>query len=293
MKTRFAEFRLAALPLTGRTSSTRISMPCPRARLSRGFTLIELLVVIAIIAILAGMLLPALAKAKSKAHSIKCTSNLKQLQLSTFLYMQDTEKSLTYKGPGGDLWISLLATNYAGINGSRVCPTAPETTLAQRKDNQTSGRINRTWRWPSSTVIKEWQGSYALNGWFYNGDTPFFSSGDSRFYLKDTAVKIAVKTPVVADSVWVDAWPLADNLPGKNLFTGDDYMGSGDMSRVTIPRHGASMSDAVKNFNPKNPLPGGINIGFADGHAEYTRLERLWELSWNRDWVVPNKRPGL
>ena len=107
--------------------------------MKKNFTLIELPVVIAIIAILAAMLLPALAKAREKARQISCTSNLKQLGLSTAMYTNDNDDTIA--GLSG----------FPAAQSTAIIPEAPKLML------NGEGKWNHCWvtvLWPYVNMEK-------------------------------------------------------------------------------------------------------------------------------------------
>ncbi len=102
----------------------------PRAKSKDGFTLIELLVVIAIIAILAGMLLPGLSRAKEAGRRISCVNNLRQLELSLTIYASDNHDNFCPRTAGeanNPRWPGRLRETFRDVKVLRCPSDGPNT----------------------------------------------------------------------------------------------------------------------------------------------------------------------
>jgi hypothetical protein len=268
-------------PLNG----MKISQESQTLRRKSGFSLCDLLAGGAVLAIIAGFLVPAACSlAKEKARVALCLNHVKQLGAAHSTVFQ--EGGIRYE-PWPQLWIDGLQKAEPNLKRALLCPAAPARPPGSLNSSFPGGLVNRAWLVSGGQITN--QGSYAMNGYFYFND-PY--NIDSLHFRTPDLVSEPSRTPVFADSVWVDFWPTASDRPPKDLVTADNFTPSG-LSRVAIPRHAAPRSAAARNFDPSTRLPGAVNIVLADNHAETVQLEKLWSFSWHREWIAPAKRPGL
>ena len=220
----------------------------PLSERKRNFTLIELLVVIAIIAILAGMLLPALNKSRMKARSTMCQANLRSIHRMVMMYWDDYKNGLPNKSPSpstqsGRDWGSLLWEQYmGGIKTMRF-----------------SDSNRRTFRLPIR------RGSvFACPE--LSGKNPNKTSINSNSYTQQIYTMIRSKE----ESPWTEFYetrpkytPWNVNQPAKCLFLAD-YNGSGTFGGNYLF---VTVTSASCRFDWRHPART-VNVLFLGGNVE-------------------------
>jgi prepilin-type processing-associated H-X9-DG protein len=115
-----------------------------------------------------------------------------------------------------------------------------------------------------------------------------------EFKGSEAQIQYPLRTPVVADGIWIGVFPESADLPPSDLYRGQPLgiEGAG-MGAVALPRHGSRPSPVPTRWPANKPLPGAVNVSLFDGHSETVRLDNLWQLYWSRDYVPPTRRPQL
>jgi prepilin-type N-terminal cleavage/methylation domain-containing protein/prepilin-type processing-associated H-X9-DG protein len=233
----------------------------------RGFTLIELLVVIAVIAVLMGILMPALTRTKEQARRITCANNLKQIGISLNMYGGDNNAKLPLNASGNWLWdIAYSTTDYIiATGGSRetfYCPSDPSKTP----------EMACLWQFTQNLPFATEIGQVAEPE--TNRDQQFRVTG--YFWMMDTQAGRNYEPQGTPPKTWVKT--LNEPQPATTELVLDATLSSGaDPATASfVEVQGGSwgrwqLYDRTNHVS-RGDRPDGANIQFLDGHLEYRKF---------------------